>query len=393
MESEKSTKKIEHLNLALRAVYNVNRLLVRKNDQARFLKGICDILIKNRGYDKVWLVILDDSGKVEDFAESSIDKNSISISDMLKQFKAIGCAQRALKQNGLILTKKLSPFCADCPLSIKHAGWGVVTIPLAYKERVYGLLFVSIPKELISDDVEQEFIEEIAEDIAFGLYRIKREEEHQNADAALKKRVKELNYVFAFSKIVERPDISLEEIIQRAIDLIPSAMQFPEMACAQIIYKDKYIRSDNFTETDLKLSEDVISNGEKVGVLEVGCLNKETDAGRNTFLNEEKQLIKSIASRIGKTIERKRGRAAIEKSEKRFRDLVENSLTCISIIQDNRIIYQNPEYTRLFGGLPVPFTQSDYENIHPDDMLGVKTALEKFVLGQLGNVDIEFRFF
>jgi len=37
-----------------------------------------------------------------------------------------------------------------------------------------------------------------------------------------------------------------------------------------------------------------------------------------------------------------RSKEMIEKSEKRFRDLVENSLTGISIIQDDQIVYQNP---------------------------------------------------
>lgn len=393
MEPYKHTEKIEHLNLALRAVRNVNRLLVQEKDRERLLKGICDILIKNRGYDKVWLIVLDDSGKLDTFAESDMGEDFIPVLDILKQGKMVDCARRALKQKTSVLIKNPSSSCTDCPLSTKHAGWGAMTAPLVYEETVYGLLSVSIPKELISDDIEQALVEEIAEDIAFGLYRIKREEEHKKADAALKERVKELNYVFTFSKLVERSDASLEEIIQRAVDLIPSAMQFPEFAYAQIIFENQYFRTDNFTDTDLKLSKDIISSGEKIGVLEAGYLEKKTDEDRDTFLDEEKQLISSIAVRISKTIERKHGRAALEKSEKRFRNLVENSLTCISIIQDNRIVYQNPEHMRVFGFLSDPFTQPDYDNIYPDDVMEVKTVLKKFISGQLGNVDIEFRFY
>ncbi|MBT4363441.1 MAG: PAS domain S-box protein [Desulfobacteraceae bacterium] len=393
MESHKHTEKIEHLNLGLRAVRNVNRLLVKEKDRDRLLKGICDILTKNRSYDKAWLVVLDDSGKFDTFAESGISKDFIPVLDILKQGEMVDCAQRALKQKTSVLIKNPSSSCVDCPLSIKYSDWGAITVPLVYEENVYGLLSVSIPKELISDDIEQALVEEIAEDIAFGLYRIKREEDHKKTDAALKERVKELKYVFAFSKLVERPNASLEEIIQNAVDLIPSAMQLPELVYAQIIFGNQHFRTDNFAKTDSKLSKDIISNKEKVGVLEVGYLERKTDGGRNTFLEEEKQLINSITLRIGKTIERKHGRAALEKSEKRFRDLVENSLTCISIIQDNRIVYQNPEYMRQFGHAPDPFTQPDYANIHPDDIMEVKTALEKFISGQLGKVEIEFRLY
>ncbi len=60
----KSAEKISHLNLALRAIRSINRLLVREKDRNLLLRGICDILIKNRGYDKVWIVVIDESGKI-----------------------------------------------------------------------------------------------------------------------------------------------------------------------------------------------------------------------------------------------------------------------------------------------------------------------------------------
>ena len=45
----------------------------------------------------------------------------------------------------------------------------------------------------------------------------------------------------------------------------------------------------------------------------------------------------------------------LKESEKRFRDLVENSLTGISIIQDNRVIYRNQEQERLLNPEPLSF--------------------------------------
>ena len=42
----------------------------------------------------------------------------------------------------------------------------------------------------------------------------------------------------------------------------------------------------------------------------------------------------------------------LKERETRLRSIVENSLTGISIIQDNRVVYQNPEQESLFGPLP-----------------------------------------
>ena len=60
--------------------------------------------------------------------------------------------------------------------------------------------------------------------------------EHKRAKNALQKkthdlgeRVKELNCFYGISKLVEKQDISLKEIIQGTVDLIPPSWQYPEI--------------------------------------------------------------------------------------------------------------------------------------------------------------------
>ena len=89
--------------------------------------------------------------------------------------------------------------------------------------------------------------------------------------------------------------------------------------------------------------------------------------------------------------ERKLAEEALQKSEKRFRDLVENSLTGIFIIQNDKIIYQNPEQERLFGFLAKSFKFTDLKNIHKDDAEKVKQLYENIVTGKLKTIDLDFR--
>ena len=246
---------------------------------------------------------------------------------------------------------------------------------------------------MVSDDVERALVEEIAEDIAYGLYRIRQEEIHQRADAALKERVKELNYLFAFSSLIERPRVTLDEILQGGVDLLPTAMQYPEKTCARILLDDQVYQTENFIETPWKLANSIIVDDRISGALEIFLLDEKPPKDAALFLKEEADLVISVARRMGRTIERKRGRKALEESEKRFRDLVENSLTCISIIQDKHIVYKNPEYERLFGSSNTSFILPDYDNIHPEDVTAVDSAIKKFLEGGTRVVDMEFRFY
>ncbi len=88
-----------------------------------------------------------------------------------------------------------------------------------------------------------------------------------------------------------------------------------------------------------------------------------------------------------------RSKEMIEKSEKKFRDLVENSLTGISIIQDDQIVYQNPEQERLFGRLPRVSKLKDFGNIHPDDIEKVKDFNQRITSGKVQTLDTDFRFY
>jgi len=391
---KKSIEKISHLNLALRAIRSINRLLVREKDRGRLLQGICDILVKNRGYDKVWIVEVDDSGEMVAWAESGIGDDFFPLAEKFKHGKMVDCAQQALGKKATVLINNPVSTCVDCPIAKHHAGWGAMTTPLMHEETNYGLLSVSIPEELVSDDVEQALVEEIAGDIAFGLYRIKREKEHAETDAALIDRVKKLSYLFSFSDIVSKPDVSLEEILQEAVNLLPPAMQYPDLACAQIELESTRFKTGNFRKTAWRLSNEVVVNKKPIGMITIGYLEEIPATGKVPFLKEEEKLIKAVAIRIGRAIERKQARIDLEKSEKRFRDLVENALTGIAIIQNNKVVYKNPEYIRIFGSAMDSFKVSDFnsEKIHEDDVAAVKDSINTIFSGQVRNVDLEFRF-
>jgi len=107
----------------------------------------------------------------------------------------------------------------------------------------------------------------------------------------------------------------------------------------------------------------------------------------------ERDLIEAVAERIGKIIERREAQAALVESETRFRQLVENSLTGISIIQDGRVVYQNPEQERLMGRLPRRIIFEDMEKIHHDDSKKVAEFYRNLITGQWQYSDTEFRFY
>ena len=91
--------------------------------------------------------------------------------------------------------------------------------------------------------------------------------------------------------------------------------------------------------------------------------------------------------------DQKRAEKALWKSEQRFRNLVENSLLGICIIQDNQIVYQNPEQEKLLGPLPRRPLIADRKNIHPDDVKKLEQFQQAVISGKVQAQDTDFRFY
>jgi PAS domain S-box-containing protein len=78
--------------------------------------------------------------------------------------------------------------------------------------------------------------------------------------------------------------------------------------------------------------------------------------------------------------------------ERHFRDLVENAPTGISIVQDSRVVYRNPEQQRIFGPLEQDSSPSIYDRIHPDDMDKLNGLVQSTLAGRIPHAGIELRF-
>jgi len=114
----------------------------------------------------------------------------------------------------------------------------------------------------------------------------------------------------------------------------------------------------------------------------------------------ERDLFQAVAQDIAfglyqldlKTLRRRTG-AALKRSEARFRNLVENALTGIFILQDNKVVYRNPEQKRAFASLPKLFKLQEMRLVHPEDVEKVRHFQGQITSRQKSVLDIDFRFY
>ncbi len=141
------------------------------------------------------------------------------------------------------------------------------------------------------------------------------EEKLQQKTHDIGERVKELNCLYSISRLVDRSDISLDEVLQGVVDIIPPSWQYPDVTCSRILLNGKEYETENFKETNWKQTSDIFVLGELMGSLDVCYLEEKPEIDEGPFLKEERSLINAITERLGRIIERKQAEEALIKSE------------------------------------------------------------------------------
>jgi len=159
------------------------------------LKGACNNLIETRGYYNAWIALLNESGKLETYAEAGIGKAFLPIVEMLKKGELTVCGQKALKQKEVVIIKDPASTCPECPLLKEHSGRRAMTIRLEYNGKVYGFLSVSISAHLADDQEEQSLFKEVAGDVAFSIHNIELDEERKQTEQNVKNAKDELQII------------------------------------------------------------------------------------------------------------------------------------------------------------------------------------------------------
>ncbi len=170
-----------------------------------------------------------------------------------------------------------------------------------------------------------------------------------SAPNALTERIKELNCLYGISNLFENQDVSLGWIMQRAVDLIPAAWQYPEKACARIQLDGETYVSRHFKQTVWHQHTDIILNGNHVGDVDVYYTQVSPGSEGDPFLEEEDRLLRAIGERLSKVLWLKRAEEALRESEERYRVLAEQITEGVALVQDGRFCYVNPAFCQLFN--------------------------------------------
>jgi PAS domain S-box-containing protein len=186
--------RIERLSIVLDTIRSINQLIIRETDQDRLIQEICHILIKTRGYQSGYLVLLDKSGKYITHAQAGLDEHFKPIAQLLQQGRLPACGREAISGSEVLVVDETTDICADCPVKdqwkgrvkVECCGNRFLAHRLAFQNTIYGFMVVNLSARIAFDVAELSLYREVADDIGFALRSAESEEKRKSAEQELK---------------------------------------------------------------------------------------------------------------------------------------------------------------------------------------------------------------
>jgi len=121
---------------------------------------------------------------------------------------------------------------------------------------------------------------------------------HHRTRHALGERVKELSCLYGISRLTQEPNLSVDAVIRKAVEMLPPAWRFPEVTHGRIVIDGRVYTTRDFKEGVASQRADIIVKEQKRGSVEVFYTEEMTPAAEGPFLREERNLIEGVAAQL-----------------------------------------------------------------------------------------------
>ncbi len=173
----------------------------------------------------------------------------------------------------------------------------------------------------------------------------------------------------------------MEQMLLSGTVHIPRVKDLPARAASERkIFESQRIQS--------LITVPMMSRGQFKGMLGFDSVRRPQAFSENTI-----SLLTIVGEIFVNALERKRIEEELAESEKHFRDVVEHSLTGIFILQNNRIVYFNPEMRHLLGAIEAGADIWSVSEVDPDDENKIKNLFDDITEGRVPAGDVDFRFY
>ncbi len=179
-----SQQTLARLNSVLRTLSLSNRAMVYAHSEAEFEQEVCDVLVREAGYRAAWIGHRDEGGDLHTVAHCGINGDGVNDvscrNDDTVSHIVCTALERCEMQRGLITEGDTCPMCVG-----RQGTASVIALPLPENEAALGVLYVCASQAEPFAPAEVELLQELADDLAYGIRTRRTASERDWAQAEL----------------------------------------------------------------------------------------------------------------------------------------------------------------------------------------------------------------
>lgn len=194
VERQEAEKALLRLNRELKAISNCNQSLLRAEDEQSLLNEICRIICEEAGYDFAWVGYTEhsDANTIHPVAWAGIDID-LKAKEKFDWSEEIECglrpAQKVIQTGDIIYVQDFSSDVSLeswCQKALQRGYRSGMALPLKNENsQVFGVILIySTNRNVITQD-EIRLIEELANDLAFGIITLQTRAERKRVEKEL----------------------------------------------------------------------------------------------------------------------------------------------------------------------------------------------------------------
>jgi PAS domain S-box-containing protein len=116
------------------------------------------------------------------------------------------------------------------------------------------------------------------------------------AEQKVKERVKELDCLYGIIQLLSNPNLSIDEMLNGILDLIPISCEKPDTICAKIVFEGKVYKTCNFSETPWNISNQTSIKDKNLNI-NIHSLEE------RKFTEEELNILQEISKQLKDLLE------------------------------------------------------------------------------------------
>ncbi len=206
----------------------------------------------------------------------------------------------------------------------------------------------------------------------------------------LTKRVQELHCLFGVSGFLKQLSLTLPEVVQKVVNLLPLAMKYPHLAVARLTLGDFEAVSEPFDKILHQLHFPIEVAGEVHGSVEVCYLDTPSGSEEDAFSKEEHVLLETIAGRLSTYLETQQ----VDQDRAMFKGLMDATSDPVFLIdsQTEHVIYVNVVACRLLDMNRLDILAKDFSSLFvvAGGLTELCSRLQGAGLGEFLDIELAF---